>query len=66
MQLWWVLTHQAPPESGKSNDKPLQPQPHRDALLRNTFPVWCYLANRESASQCARRTDWNLPDSEFH
>lgn len=39
---------------------------HRDALLRNTFPVWCYLANRESASQCARRTDWNLPDSEFH
>lgn len=30
------------------------------------FHILGVTSHRESALQCAMRTDWNLPDSEFH
>lgn len=61
MQLWWMLTHQAPPEREKSNDKPLQPQ-RTMMRFREHFQPHGVTSQRESASQCDIRTDWNLPD----
>lgn len=44
MRLWWMLTHQAPPEMGKSNDKPLQPQRTVMHFCGYIFHPGCYLA----------------------